>query len=223
MSDSQYRELGFFVPFPRPIPILEIEPDAAPLVKVCINEDWLPIVVGALKVLAMPQTWANSSNEDTANMVLRASLLLDLFDGNCGTIEEDINWFLDFVPGSGNDSDIQEMGAGVGPDDTTSWAGEINKNIITGNSVIDVSGHPNDDPDLLVGGLITNILVIGTPIGASFAWTISWVDCLDNTGVDTGLGNLGVSNVHWKSFSVIMGGSCHFDVTIKGLWECGPA
>lgn len=43
--------------FPAPVSIVDVDPDADPLVKICVNREWIPYIAGALKQLLLQSTW----------------------------------------------------------------------------------------------------------------------------------------------------------------------
>jgi len=69
------------------------DPDAVPLVHVCFNQDWLPLVLGCLLQLTQQQTWDTTDQTDLDLALSRVQQLLYLFEGDCplippGTIVE---------------------------------------------------------------------------------------------------------------------------------------
>jgi len=64
--------------FPEPVLAPDVEPDEGTLVQVCFNEQWLPLVQGALSQLQLPATWLGD-DDARALAVGRATNLKGLF------------------------------------------------------------------------------------------------------------------------------------------------
>jgi len=83
MPNETYDLFGPWISFPRPIPIpLPGSLDDASWC-VIINEEWLPAVIGALKVLARPQTWDSNDPEEIAAAQREASNMLAAWQQGC--------------------------------------------------------------------------------------------------------------------------------------------
>jgi len=65
--------------FQHPVPVVGVDPDAAPLVFVSFNERWLPYIVGALKQLVLQSTWATDDPYTWGIEQFRAMNLLSYF------------------------------------------------------------------------------------------------------------------------------------------------
>lgn len=65
--------------FTQAVPAPSTDPGSGPLICVHFNQEWLPVVLGALLQLCQPPSWA-VDDPDALNTVLgRATLLLDMF------------------------------------------------------------------------------------------------------------------------------------------------
>lgn len=58
MSDKiPFSRVGFFPSFPQPVTPPSTDIKASPQLALCFNEDWLPLIMGAVKVLMRPETY----------------------------------------------------------------------------------------------------------------------------------------------------------------------
>lgn len=57
MSKDDFVYYGPYEPFPQPVPLPSSLPTDFPHRSLCINRDWVPYIIGALKVLLQPETW----------------------------------------------------------------------------------------------------------------------------------------------------------------------
>lgn len=76
---------GAFIPFDRTgrqVPSVAI--DAAPTSQLCINNEWLPFAIGALKVLSRPETWDDTYDHAVIAASEFAALIGNITDG-CGS------------------------------------------------------------------------------------------------------------------------------------------
>lgn len=65
--------------FERSVPLVGVDPDAAPAVFVSFNAKWLPYVIGALKQLTLQTTWATDDPNMWGLEQFRAMTLLSIF------------------------------------------------------------------------------------------------------------------------------------------------
>lgn len=63
--------------FNKPVPILDENPDTGNLVSVCLNEHWIPLVLGALQQLLLQSTWDTS---DPAVLAIQQGRVFDLME-----------------------------------------------------------------------------------------------------------------------------------------------
>jgi hypothetical protein len=75
---------GPWQPFVIPIDTPPTSPGDGAQFGVCFNADWEPAVIGALKSLARPETWAGDDLDDLQTTVQRAQTWLDDVQDNCG-------------------------------------------------------------------------------------------------------------------------------------------
>jgi len=85
MTRADWASGGAFIPFPMPVPFPDSDVEETPTVCLRFNEDWLPWVLGALKVLARSETWA-SDVEGTDALVEQGHRLLSLVEDPCNPI-----------------------------------------------------------------------------------------------------------------------------------------
>jgi microcystin-dependent protein len=72
--------------FQWPQALLTTEPTDAPLVHVCFNEDWLPLVLGCLEQLLQDQAWATDDPDALTQVLQRVGNLIFQFQGECPLI-----------------------------------------------------------------------------------------------------------------------------------------
>ncbi|MDD1679040.1 MAG: hypothetical protein LUO93_07675 [Methanomicrobiales archaeon] len=99
MSDYPYWTLnGPHYYYPRPIPLVGVDPNDAPILRVCFNEDWLPYVLGACKGLVDKAVWQGTEAEAVTESQ-RAKLLLEqLANSVPGCYDEapEGSWFCEY-------------------------------------------------------------------------------------------------------------------------------
>lgn len=76
---------GAYIPFPNPIPAITTDPLSSEDQSLCWNADWNPAILGALKVLARPETWTGSPADIETAMQNAQDILSAIQDG-CGAI-----------------------------------------------------------------------------------------------------------------------------------------
>lgn len=74
---------GPYIPFTKPVPVPGALADDDPLMHVCFNEEWLPAVIGALKVLARPESWQGTLAE-IQDITKSAHDLMASYADGCG-------------------------------------------------------------------------------------------------------------------------------------------
>ncbi len=88
MSTGKSREdfPGAYIPFDKAVgPVPTVPIDSAPTVQLCLNESWLPFVIGCLKALARPETWDDTYDHSVVAASEFAALLSRVSDG-CGVV-----------------------------------------------------------------------------------------------------------------------------------------
>jgi hypothetical protein len=81
---------GSYIPFDKSVgPVPTVSIDASPTVQICVNEDWLPYLIGCLKALARPETWNDTYDHAVIAASEFAALLGDIRDG-CGVVTPSI-------------------------------------------------------------------------------------------------------------------------------------
>ena len=65
--------------FQVPVPVPSSDPDKAPMVKVCVNSEWIPYIAGSLKQLLLQATWDTSDPDVLALAQMRAFNLIYQF------------------------------------------------------------------------------------------------------------------------------------------------
>jgi len=82
-----WMERASFIPYPHPVVPPSSDIQDAPLVSLCLNEEWMGYVLGCLKTLARPETWDTDSDgiNSAVEQAMRLSFLLE--DG-CMTTEQ---------------------------------------------------------------------------------------------------------------------------------------
>lgn len=82
MSDIRPMDIqGPYVPFEKPVPIPSGTMASNPKTSICFNSTWLPAVLGALKVLARPETWIGTKAQINATTKDAHDLIAAVSDG----------------------------------------------------------------------------------------------------------------------------------------------
>lgn len=77
---------GSFIPFDKqvgPVPTSFITDE--PTRQLCINQDWLPFILGAMKAVSRPETW-NDSYDAITRAASEVSYLISSLSDGCGTV-----------------------------------------------------------------------------------------------------------------------------------------
>lgn len=77
------QQLPAYEPFDKPVDPPTSDPDEGTLYTVCFNEEYLPYILGALGVLARPETYKGDDLAAINQAAQRGSHLLDIFMGEC--------------------------------------------------------------------------------------------------------------------------------------------
>lgn len=87
MSDKiPFSRVGFFPSFPQPVQPPTTDIKASPTLALCFNEEWLPLIMGAVKVLMRPETYKGDI-PTIIDAVANASQLVAQI-GECETMRE---------------------------------------------------------------------------------------------------------------------------------------
>jgi len=214
--------------FQTPVPIPSLLPDQDPLVTVCINQEWVYYVIGALKQLLLQSTW---DYPDIASLDAQQQHVFDLIGqfadpGNCLPFPTLPNWFPHGTANI-NINSVEYRGwiearafPGV-PGACAFSSGSFRNQLL-------IEGKDFDTGDS-VGGHFLDVFINSFSGGG--AGTIITVDCLDSHNtVDVtlpfGLTDLyPAHDANLKQFEFI--GSLDlayvYTVYIDGNWLCGPA
>jgi len=65
--------------FPVPVPLPTTDPDADPSFSICINEQWIPYVLGAMQQLVLQATWDTQDTDELNLVQSRAMKLIAMF------------------------------------------------------------------------------------------------------------------------------------------------
>ncbi len=226
MSRKDWASGFSFIPFPTPVDFPDSDIEDTPRVSLCFNADWLPWVLGALKVLARSETW-DADQETSDVLVEQAMRLQTLVTDGCETVLPVPNWHLELVLTSGfYDADLWNN-----PQRTT-VGGEpaLHYRLMTGYALgvgadVLVRGIRNSD-DALVGGQMNvhveaanPTLVEPTSYGETF--------CDDTTFAETSIDTPYDVDSQKKNFEFVAGYFAEseylIDIIIVGDWLCGPA
>jgi hypothetical protein len=182
-DDPSYREnfdqAGAYLPYTAPLPVPTSEIDSEPLSSICINDEWVPYVLGAAKQLARYEIW-QGSKEDMAFAVGEASMIPQLVSDGCGSTAPRPNWYWNVVTASGYFKVMWNY------DDDDPW--DI--------FVAGINGFAGSNPGFGFEGLVLGTFSqpCGGKIQATFQtldgldhlWTYSFMDCPDgDTAGDT--------------------------------------
>lgn len=73
-----FQQFGPAAGYTFPLPVLDVDPDADPLVYVRMNRDWLAYVIAACMPLTLLETWRETDGATLALVTQRAHLLIDM-------------------------------------------------------------------------------------------------------------------------------------------------
>jgi hypothetical protein len=224
-NHSLMRDQGSYIPFDKPVPIPSPLPTDDPQVHLCFNEQWAPIIYGALKVLCRPETWQGTASEQIAASASCHELLSAIFPG-CDILPPHLNWYLDVEVDYGDwesevfYSPLVGIYGGDGP-----WA----KYFLVlwgtgyGGNHVTVTGHDWDTGDP-VGGHFDDITIINELDPAGQTYVLTTVDCLDNSVTNSDFTPRSYSG-DFKSLEFTTGNVTMYILTftISGDWLCAGA
>lgn len=180
---------GPYIPFEKPIPVPASLSDAAPLSSICFNSSWKPMVVGALKVLARPETWEGTDAEIRATMASAHDLIATAQSG-CGAELSKVSWFpspndvLECVDSGtslfaplvlpGVFGTMQPLHLGSARETEGFWCSAFN--------------FRDSLSFALCGGKIEHFFAWCTDATITPIWQLSWKDCLGMVTTDTRTG-----------------------------------
>jgi hypothetical protein len=81
--NSPWQDNGSYIPFPKPIDAITDDPNASPDFGICLSAAWQAAVLGALKVLARPETY-QGTDTDIAASVHNGYAILSAIQNPCG-------------------------------------------------------------------------------------------------------------------------------------------
>jgi hypothetical protein len=220
--NSSAPERGAFIPFPLPVEGPEEDIRSGPCGVLVFNDSWRPYILGALKVLARPETWKSDDPEKIAGWVEQGMHLQSMLPGISGNIGPcNVDWvaIADFVAG------FHHIGTLLNPLDEVS--GQFYFSYAAINDLGDagaVSIHFEDFNGNFVGGLVdVRWFSINTNIIPSF-WQYDYTDCTGghHTGSDFTTGGA-LLNKQMREIAISQTGGLYVTVTLKGKFLCGPA
>lgn len=216
---------GPYTPFDKPVPVPGSNADDMPLMSVCFNDLWFPVVLGALKVLCRPETWVGTKSEIEAAISSAHEVIASLSDGCSGSISGP-NWYLDLVPDYFNyDADAWNSPIFGIYGDGTKWA----KYTLViwgtgyGGEHVTVVGRDLLSGDL-VGGHFDDVTIINQADPAGQTYVLTTEDCLGNTVVHSDFTPRSYSG-DMRSWDFITGNITVYILKflISGDWLCTGA
>jgi hypothetical protein len=185
----------------------------------CINAAWEPYILGALKVLARPETWKGANR---ALAVQKATRLLTMFKDGCPPEFDPPNWELQGTTNSGTGGLIYLPLQYTS--DQIVYFGSFDVDLL---GVSDVTIHgfvAGEDPTLVVGGKWKSATIDRSAFnGADLFCSVERVFCDDTSIIDSGFTPFTYSLIEVKSFNIITNGAWTFRAVILDDWLCGPA
>jgi hypothetical protein len=219
---------GGFAPFRDPVTPPDADPFDGPLFRLDFSEEWLPFVLGALKVLARPETWKRDDLVANDLAVQRGHDLLSAAD-RIGEACPDWYFALDQTHESFDASKVQ-----FSPVETDECAGQeraytcdcdvTEVGPATFVAKVALSGYRADD-HTPCGGHVTELRCeVTDPLAVGNAYILAGRDCLDNDLFEIVAGNtlhkLGFS---CKWLAVTAPFPFDLDVGISGPVLCSEA
>lgn len=216
---------GPYIPFEKPIPVPVSLADEEPLSHICFSSEWLPFVIGALKVLARPETWEGTDLEINAVSRSAHDLLAAFYDG-CPETVPVCNWHLGVVMSHGfyDANAWNSPKFGVGYDDVP-W---IQYDLICWSNdpippSLEVRGLSNDTL-AHVGGQFEHCQISSSsdPAGQSYVATIT--DCLGSVVVHSDFTPRNYFG-QFQTVNFVAGNNVVYwlKIEISGNWLCGGA
>lgn|SRR5574340_61126 len=175
---------GPYIPFDKPVEVPGTLADELPLMSVCFNDLWAPSVIGALKVLCRPETWAGTEADIKAAIGSAHEIIASLSDG-CSGASQGPNWYLDLnIDYVNYDADAWNNPIYGLYGDGTRWAKYTL--VVWGSGLggehFTVVGRDALSGDL-VGGHFDDVTIINEADPAGQTFVLTTVDCLNNTVV----------------------------------------
>jgi len=181
---------GFWPPFPNPVEVPSTDVDATPLAKLCFNADWQPYILGAIKVLARPETWVGTVDDIKRVTSQAQSLFTDpLLSENCDACPEFV-----FVKGGTHLTCGEETSGNLFFSGSGTCAYDF---VCYGNAVINplygvarAKLVAHDHSAHLVGGNCHKLHMFQTDGTVGNVFTIQWYDCFDTLNLEVYSGSL---------------------------------
>jgi hypothetical protein len=203
-----------------PAPVTDI--DSEPKMAVCFNEDWMPALVTALKLLTRPEAWTG----DTADIITaceNAHRLIGNVQDGCPSLVQGPNWYLFAIINDG-ESDPNAYATpefGLTPEglkyalyDLVIWGDATHTPDATTRGLTIVG---NDR----CGGVFEYIRVSNASDPAGQAFVLTTIDCLGNTVIHSDFTPMEYTG-SFKSFRIVGGNSTVYFIKSKivGDYEC---
>lgn len=80
MPNSQFVQFGAAIPFPGPVSAPDTGIFDAPALSISVNEDWIPLLVGAMKVLLRDATWDVTNPSDLSDITAQVDDMLSSWE-----------------------------------------------------------------------------------------------------------------------------------------------
>lgn len=216
---------GPYIPFEKPVPVPLVAVDDDPKVYICFNESWLPLVLGALKVLCRPETYLGTDLEINAARASAFELLGRSFTG-CPGETPTCNWHLGVVMSHGfydhNAWDNPKTGVDFGgvpfiQYDLICWSNDVTP------PSLEIRGLSNDTLSH-VGGQFEHLQISSSsdPAGQAFVATIT--DCLGGVVVHSDFTPRNYFG-QFQTVDFVAGNTVVFwlKIEISGNWLCSGA
>lgn len=222
-----WRAVGSWIPLPRPVvpPITELSDE--PLLKLSFNEEWRPLVVSALSVLARPETYDEGLTGFIEEDARRGAQFP--WQITPDVLDNFYNWRLIQKPGDNGDSAIVVDQLLIAPGHDGSYGSQVV--VFNGcancedSHQVTLVGQQGGSPFTVgVGGHVASIFAFTLESIIGNAWSVSITDCLDNTVVHTGGGStISISGQDLKEIQVVTLGAFIVSIIIDEDYSCSPA
>lgn len=199
---------GPYIPFEKPIVAPSSDALNDPLMSVCFNADWLPLVEGSLKVLCRPETYKGTQAEIEAAMASGQNILANTQSG-CSSEPNCPNWYLDFGHRFNIDQSRNRWFFNVDMDVceaiTQFFVGHAPETIQVGSLVygLEIAGYDYASSNF-AGGKIVTMVIRAEQIVTGNVFSIFIEDCLGQiTQTDTGLIQYVRSDFEAKAVAIV--------------------
>lgn len=220
------RHTGYsaYVPFPVPIDTPSSDPLDGASNSVSFNDEWMPIVLGALKILTRGEIWQGDSEADIELAMSRAHMLIasvEEFSGLCPAFYPAFSQ--SFFSWDESLANMQGIDTGDCHGNEREWSTDVEIHPILAIAKFGLQFFSVDD-DSPVGGLVDELYLEVTDLTVGNVFTVDWDDCTGTHNQEVQAGNTYVKrNFQAKNLFIQALGNFSCDLGISGDILCTEA